>query len=87
MNYDDYDFEIDGIIENIRKKKAKKVLLQLPEGLKPFALRIVDEVEEKTKATCFIWFGSCYGACDLPVLPIADKIDLVVQFGHSRFGF
>jgi 2-(3-amino-3-carboxypropyl)histidine synthase len=79
-----YDLEINRIINTVKKEKAKKILIQLPEGLKIHALKIVNEIESKTSAECFIWLGSCYGACDLPELGNI-KIDLLVQFGHSGF--
>jgi len=81
-----YEFELNRIVNKIRKKKAKLVLLQFPDGLKPYATAIVDYLEEETNANFLIWFGDCFGACDVPVLPkeIKDKIDLVVQFGHNE---
>jgi len=83
----EYDFELDKIIKNIKKKKAKKVLLQFPDGLKLYSTVIVSELEARCKNTEFlIWLGSCYGACDLPNLGKLDKkIDLIVQFGHSSW--
>ena len=80
--HQNYNFEIEKIIRKIKKEKAKFVCLQLPEGLKPFALEIADIIEEKTKAKCFVWLGSCYGACDIP--PIEKHVDLLIQFGHSK---
>lgn len=80
-----YDLELEKVIFEIRKNKAKLILLQFPDGLKPYATSIVDWLKEKTKAEFIIWFGSCYGACDIPVglEKIKPKIDLIVQFGHS----
>ena len=80
-----YDLELDNIINTIKKDKAKLVLLQFPDGLKPYATAVVDYLSEKTKAEFLIWFGSCYGACDTPVglEKLQPKIDLVVQFGHN----
>jgi 2-(3-amino-3-carboxypropyl)histidine synthase len=81
-----YDLELDDIVKTIKKQKAKYVLLQFPEGLKPYSTVIVDELESKTKAQCFIWLGSCFGACDLPnVDHLKPKIDLILQFGHSKW--
>ena len=74
-----YDVRLDEILGEIKKSKPKKVLLQFPEGLKPFSLTIVDYLEEKTSAKFFIWQGSCFGACDVP----ETDADLVVQFGHA----
>ena len=83
-----YDLELDRIIIEIKRKKANLVLLQFPDGLKPYATTIVDYLEEKTnkKVDFLIWFGSYYGACDIPVLgkELEKKIDLVIQFGHSE---
>ena len=74
-----YDLELDRIISEIKKQKAKTVLLQLPDGLKPWGLAIGDYIEEKTSTKISIWLGACFGACDLP----DSKVDLVIQFGHA----
>ncbi len=79
-----YDLELNRVIREIKKQKASSVLVQLPEGLKPKALEIVDEIESQSNAKCFIWIDSCYGACDIPELKMI-KVDLLVQFGHSDF--
>ena len=84
---DDYDFEIKKIVKIIKKEKAKLVCVQLPEGLKPKALRLVDEIESKTKARCLIWLSSCYGACDLPLELENLNIDLLIQFGHGGWSY
>ncbi len=83
---EEYDLELEKIISAVKKNKAKLILLQFPDGLKPYATTIVDYLSEKTKAEFVIWIGSCYGACDTPVLPkkIEKEIDLVIQFGHSK---
>ncbi|MCL6500621.1 MAG: diphthamide synthesis protein [Candidatus Pacearchaeota archaeon] len=77
-----YDFEIGKIVRTIKKEKARTVCLQLPEGLKPEALAIAEEIESRTDAKCLIWLGSCYGACDLPN-GLEEDVDLLIQFGHS----
>ncbi len=81
-----YDLELNKIISKIEQSKAKMVLLQFADGLKPYAITIVDYLEKETKSEFLIWFGSCYGACDTPILPkdIEKKIDLVIQFGHNE---
>ena len=80
-----YYLELDKIIETIKEKNVETVLLQLPDGLKPWGPTLIDYLEEKTSANFMIWLGTCYGACDTPVLPkdIDKKVDLVIQFGHS----
>jgi len=80
-----YKLELQQLISEIKKQKAKQVLIQLPDGLKHKADQVVDAVEEQTSAKAFIWLGSCYGACDLPLGMDILNIDLVVQWGHNRF--
>ncbi len=81
----DYDLELNKIIETVKKNKYKTVLLQLPDGLKPKAKDIVDELLSKTTAEVMIWSGSCYGACDIPLGIKELGVDLFVQLGHNAF--
>ena len=84
----DYDLDLEGAVRNILKQKAKLVLLQFPDGLKPYAMAIVDYLESKVgkEIEFLIWIESCYGACDLPVglEAMKPKIDLVIHFGHNE---
>jgi 2-(3-amino-3-carboxypropyl)histidine synthase len=79
---EDYDLELERVVKEIKKAKAKTVCLQLPDGLKPKATGIVEFLEEKTKAKVIIWASSCFGSCDVPKL----EVDLLVHFGHSKWG-
>lgn len=81
-----YELELDRIVAEIKKTKAKLVLLQFPDRLKPYATALVDYLEQKTRAEFLIWLGSCFGACDIPVglENLKPKIDLIVQFGHNE---
>lgn len=76
-----YDFEIEKAAKAIKETKAKKVLIQLPEGLKPMATRIADRLKSHG-AEIIIWFGTCFGACDTPNV---NDFDLLIQFGHSEY--
>jgi len=79
-----YELETDKIIRTIKKDKAKLVLLQFPDGLKPYSTTIAEEIEKKADCKCLIWLGDCFGACDVPdVSNLKQKIDLIIQFGHS----
>jgi len=80
-----YDLELDKVVSNIKKKKAKKVLLQFPEGLKPYSTTISEDVEKKADCQCFIWLGDCFGGCDVPLGVEEIGVDLIVQFGHSAW--
>ncbi len=77
-----YSLELEKAIKAINKTKAKLVCIQLPDGLKPKAKFIQEQIEKKTKATVLIWLGSCFGACDTPNIKNLS-IDLLIQWGHS----
>ncbi|MFH1056061.1 MAG: diphthamide synthesis protein [Candidatus Altiarchaeota archaeon] len=82
----DYDFEIERILAEIKKTKAKRVGLQFPEGLKGRALDIAREVESKTRAKAVIFADPTYGACDLKESQSKKlKLDLLIHFGHMKF--
>ncbi|MCX6707692.1 MAG: diphthamide synthesis protein [Candidatus Woesearchaeota archaeon] len=81
---EDYDLELDRAVSEIRKSRAKRVCIQLPDGLKPKADKIADYIQEKTKAEVMIWIGTCFGACDIPDLSNTDS-DLLIQWGHSKW--
>jgi len=82
-----YELEIDKIVRSVKKKKAKKVLLQFPEGLKPYSQVICDEISEKAGCGCVIWMDTCFGGCDVPVGVEKLGVDMMVQFGHSAWKF
>jgi 2-(3-amino-3-carboxypropyl)histidine synthase len=79
-----FDYEEERIKQEIINLGAKRVLIQLPEGLKPEAPRIA-KVVEKAGALVLISADPCYGACDIAVNE-AERlgVDLVVHFGHSK---
>jgi diphthamide biosynthesis enzyme Dph1/Dph2-like protein len=76
----EYDLELERVATLINEKKAKTVLVQLGDGLKPQGTAIVDRLEKETEATIFLWLDSCFGVCDVP----RTELDLVVQFGHNE---
>lgn len=81
-----YDLEESRIIEEIKKRKAKNVLLQLPEGLKKEASRLTNTIQEKTSATVFVSGEPSWGACDLPINEAKQlNSDLIIHFGHAPF--
>lgn len=83
---EDYDFEIEKIIEKIKKGNFKIVGLQFPEGLKAYAVKIAVEIESKTNARVIIFFDPIYGACDIKLNDAKElNIDLIVHFGHEKF--
>jgi len=75
----EYSLELDRVLNEIKKVSAKSVLLQLPDGLKPYGSAIVDYLSEKSGVEVRIFLGDCFGACDVP----DSDCDLLVQFGHA----
>jgi len=83
----EYDLELARIIKTVKKEKEKRVLLQFPDGLKPYSTSVVDYLEEKCKnVQFFIFLGTCFGACDIPQVDEKD-FDLIIQFGHSEWKY
>lgn len=79
----DYDLELKRVVDRINKEKARLVCIQLPDGLKPKAKLIQNEIQSKTNAKVIIWAGSCFGSCDIPLEVKRLGVDLLIQFGHS----
>jgi len=79
-----FDFEEERIKQEITKLGAKRVLLQLPEGLKPEGPRLA-AIVEKTGALPIISADPCYGACDLAIDQASHLgVDLIIHFGHAK---
>ena len=49
----DYNLEIEKAIEKINLNSARKVLIQLPDGLKPRAKEIKDKIQSFFKGKCY----------------------------------
>lgn len=79
-----FDFEEERIKQEILKLGAKRVLIQLPEGLKPEGSRLA-KVVEKNGALPIISVDPCYGACDVATTE-AESLgaDLLIHYGHSK---
>lgn len=79
-----FDFEEKRLIEEINKQGAKRVLVQLPDGLKAEGPRLASIIE-LAGATAIISADPCYGACDLAILD-AESVgaDLIIHYGHSE---
>ena len=80
-----YDLELEKLSEEINKNKYEKIVLQFPDGLKYYAKEVLDELQSKTNADFFIYFGTCFGGCDVPLHLKELKFDLCVQWGHSVY--
>ena len=70
--------------EKIHEMKAKKVMLQVPEGLKMKALAYMDELAGEG-VDVYLAAEPCFGACDLADRQAVELgCDLLVHVGHSE---
>jgi len=78
------DFEEERVRQEILKLGAKRVLIQLPEGLKLEAPRLA-KVIEGFGALPLVSADPCYGACDLATAEAESLgVDLIIHYGHSK---
>uniref|UniRef100_A0A182LUX9 2-(3-amino-3-carboxypropyl)histidine synthase subunit 1 n=1 Tax=Anopheles culicifacies TaxID=139723 RepID=A0A182LUX9_9DIPT len=79
-----YNFEVHKTIWRVRETKAKRVALQMPEGLLMFSLILSDIIERFTEADTVIMGDVTYGACCVDDFTAkALGADLLVHYGHS----
>ncbi len=79
-----FDFEEERIKQEIKRLKAKRVLIQLPEGLKPHGFRLA-RVVEKTGALPIVSADPCYGGCDLAMAEAESLgVNLIIHYGHAK---
>ncbi len=81
-----YDLELDRILNEAGRLSARRILIQLPDGLKPYAPQIVEKLADRGLEV-YVSASSCYGACDLALAEAERlKADLLVHYGHTSFG-
>ena len=81
-----YDLEEERLVAEITGRGVRRLLIQLPDGLKNEGPRLANLVREKTGAQVFISATSAWGACDLSLdAAIRLKADLLVHYGHNEF--
>lgn len=83
MEKNSYDFELGRINELIKERGAKRVGLQLPDGIKAVATDIAAEISKETGAEVIISGNSCYGACDIDE-KLMRNVDMLFHFGHTN---
>ncbi len=78
------EINISKLAEEIKKRKAKLVAMQFPDGLKTKAEEIADQIEKETGAKTIVFAEPCFGACDLKDREAKELgADLLLHFGHS----
>ncbi len=84
MSIETFDLEEGRLRKEIARRRAKRVLIQLPEGLKTEGPHLA-AVAEEAGAMAIVSADPCYGACDLALLDAeALGVDLIIHFGHSE---
>ncbi|MCS7124222.1 MAG: diphthamide biosynthesis enzyme Dph2 [Candidatus Bathyarchaeota archaeon] len=79
-----FDFEEERLKQEIVKYEAKRVLIQLPDGLKVEGPRLA-RIVEKAGALPIISADPCYGGCDLATAEAESLgVDLLVHYGHAK---
>ncbi|XP_075760581.1 2-(3-amino-3-carboxypropyl)histidine synthase subunit 1 isoform X1 [Pelodiscus sinensis] len=79
-----YNFEIYKTVWRIQQAEAKKVALQMPEGLLLFVCAIADIIERFTGAEVLVMADVTYGACCVDDYTArALGADFLVHYGHS----
>jgi 2-(3-amino-3-carboxypropyl)histidine synthase len=79
-----YNINLENATNIINKNDYKKVLIQVPEGLKTKYFKIVDFIENNTKANVIISADPCFGACDIPNFDMEKiGIDFIIHIGHT----
>lgn len=80
------NFETDYLIEKLKEIKPKKVLVQLPEGIKQNVFEI-SKIFENLGIEVIFSGETCWGACSVAIdeAKSIGNVDLIVHFGHAQF--
>lgn len=80
-----FDFETERLTKELKKLKPKRVLVQLPEGIKQHSLKLSKLFRDLNIEVLFSG-ETCWGGCSVEVNEAkAVGADLIVHFGHSEF--
>ena len=79
------DFERQKLVRELKRRKPKKILVQLAEGIKQNAFDIKGSIEDLGIEVVFsgetCWGGCCIGVHEAQI----TGADLIVHFGHAEF--
>lgn len=79
------NFELDTLKERLKEFNPKKVLIQLPEGIKQNAFEIKKKFEDLKIEVVFSG-DTCWGGCSInPEEAKSAGCDMIVHFGHAKF--
>tara|TARA_Y100000310_G_C20704257_1_gene833409 strand:- start:12339 stop:13328 length:990 start_codon:yes stop_codon:yes gene_type:complete len=79
------DFELDKLKEELKKIKPKRILVQLPEGIKQNSFEVQKAIESLGIEVIFSG-ETAWGGCSIATYEAeALNVDLLVHFGHAKF--
>lgn len=83
MKISSYNIDLESAVKEIKEKDYKRIVLQLPEGLKIYASDFVKYLETETNAEFVVYSDPCFGACDLICSDVKEiGVDFIIQIGH-----
>ncbi|QRF75467.1 S-adenosyl-L-methionine:L-histidine 3-amino-3-carboxypropyltransferase [Thermoplasmatales archaeon] len=77
-----FSVDVNDTIQKLQQMGARKILLQLPDGLKPHAFDYFNALS--AKFSVIISSDPFYGACDVGNAEQYRDVDCIVQYGHSE---
>lgn len=83
-----YEIDVEWIVERLSRSQAKRLAVQLPEGMLQYGLYIAKCLEERLEgAEVYLHADQTFGACDLHYgeLEASIRPDAIVHVGHSPY--
>lgn len=82
-----YTYDLDKIVREVRSRKARKVLIQLPDGFKHYSTKLLEELTNTLRDVEFVVDANpTYGPCILNT-NLISQYDLTVHFGHEPYPY
>jgi 2-(3-amino-3-carboxypropyl)histidine synthase len=80
-----YVINLEKAVKIIEDNDYKRVVVQIPEGLKSHFSKFVEFLENNINASIIISADPCFGACDLIDYDLKNlDIDFIIQIGHLK---
>lgn len=79
------DLQLNELSKVVKRSKAKRFLIELPEGLKTKILNIQNALHTSNKEFVFS-LDTTFGACDIYETDLSKAdCDAIIHFGHTKF--
>jgi 2-(3-amino-3-carboxypropyl)histidine synthase len=83
--FEDYEIDLKELQDWISNNGFKTLALQVPEGLKRQAVKLITFLEDKLGVTIVLNADPCFGACDIDVNSIKNlNLDALIHLGHAQ---